>query len=210
MDDRWSAYLLLAVGWSAYCAVHSLLISPPVIQRMRQRFPVGHRYHRLGFNIFSTLTLIPIALYTLTLKSSPLFSWDGPFRWLQAVFILTGGALIAAGALHYDFREFLGWSQIKKTDACQGIGKDCLLNTSGILGIVRHPWYTAVIFLLWARDLDPAAIIVNTVLTVYVIIGTHLEERKLMAEFGQKYRDYQREVSMFLPIKWLKSRLSRI
>ncbi len=82
----------------------------------------------------------------------------------------------------------------------------CELKTSGILGLVRHPWYTAVFFLLWARDLDPAAVIVNSVLTVYVIIGTHLEERKLIAVFGQTYQEYQKEVSMFFPIKWLLSK----
>ena len=206
MDDQRTAYLLLAVVWCTYCAVHSLLISPPVVQRVRERFPAGHRYHRITFNIFSTLTLIPIVLYTLSMKAAPLFSWEGPLRGLQALMILTGLGLITAGARHYDFREFLGLTQIRKTDACQGIGADCELNTAGILGMVRHPWYTAVFFLLWARDLDPAAIVVNTVLSVYVIIGTHLEEKKLVTAYGQTYRDYQKKVSMFLPFKWFWSR----
>ncbi len=209
MDDQRTAYFLLAVAWSTYCAVHSLLICPPVVRRVRERYPTGHRYHRIIFNIFSTLTLIPVVLYTLSMKAPPLFSWEGPLRGLQALMILTGLGLITAGARHYDFREFLGLTQIRKTDACQGIGADCELNTTGILGVVRHPWYTAVLFLLWARDLDPAAIIVNTVLSVYLVVGTHLEERKLAATFGPAYRDYQRKVSMFLPIKWLAAKYRR-
>lgn len=207
MVDLRFEYLLLAGLWGAYCAVHSLTISPPFLRWLRRRFPNGHRFHRLAFNLFSILSLIPVALYSWSLSSATVFQWEGNLRWLQAGFIAVGVALIAAGASNYDFKEFIGLSQISSADACRSIGKDCELKTAGILGVVRHPWYTAVFFLLWARDLDPAAIVVNTVLTVYVVIGTHLEERKLIAVFGRAYQDYQQEVSMFLPLRWMKAKL---
>jgi protein-S-isoprenylcysteine O-methyltransferase Ste14 len=35
-----------------------------------------------------------------------------------------------------------------------------------------------------------------------VVVGTILEERKLVAEFGDEYRQYQREVSMLFPWKF--------
>ena len=47
------------------------------------------------------------------------------------------------------------------------------------------------------------------ILTVYVVIGTHLEERKLVAEFGDEYREYQQTVSMLFPWKWIKSELTQ-
>ena len=34
-----------------------------------------------------------------------------------------------------------------------------------------------------------------------------LEERKLVAEYGDEYREYQKQVSMFIPYKWLKSKI---
>jgi protein-S-isoprenylcysteine O-methyltransferase Ste14 len=40
------------------------------------------------------------------------------------------------------------------------------------------------------------------------VIGTILEERKLVREFGEPYREYQRNVSMFFPYKWLKARIA--
>jgi protein-S-isoprenylcysteine O-methyltransferase Ste14 len=64
------------------------------------------------------------------------------------------------------------------------------------------------VLLLWARDLDPAGLVVSGVLTAYVLVGTLLEERKLVREFGEAYRDYQRRVSMLVPVKWLRSRLA--
>lgn len=154
--------------------------------------------------------IIPIVIYTYGLQTTAVFRWDGIFRLVQALMLLAAMVLVVAGASKYDFRQFLGLAQLKETDTCQSISDDCALNTSGILGVVRHPWYTAVMLLLWARDLDPAALIVNTVLTAYLVVGTVLEERKLVAEFGQTYRDYQQAVSMFLPIKWLISKLGRL
>jgi hypothetical protein len=41
------------------------------------------------------------------------------------------------------------------------------------------------------------------------VIGTFLEERKLVREFGDRYRKYQAEVSMFIPLKWLQTKLHR-
>jgi protein-S-isoprenylcysteine O-methyltransferase Ste14 len=40
------------------------------------------------------------------------------------------------------------------------------------------------------------------VFTAYVVVGTLLEEKKLVAEFGEEYRSYQRRVSMLVPLKW--------
>ncbi len=206
MDDQLLRYMLLAALWLAWCAVHSLLIAPTVVRRLQEGFPQGRRYYRLMFNIISILTFIPIVGYTLTFQADYLFRWEGLLRIPQAFAILTGVSLVIAGALKYDFKELAGFSQIMRKDACSTIGVDCELNTTGVLQLIRHPWYTAVIILLWARDLDPAAIIINSVLTIYVVIGTFLEERKLTAEFGRAYRDYQEEVSMFLPFKWLASK----
>ena len=40
--------------------------------------------------------------------------------------------------------------------------------------------------------------------TIYLILGSRLEEEKLVAQFGEAYRKYQREVPMLVPLKWGK------
>jgi protein-S-isoprenylcysteine O-methyltransferase Ste14 len=42
-------------------------------------------------------------------------------------------------------------------------------------------------------------IIINTVLTMYIVIGKKLEERELVLEYGHTYIKYQREVPMLIP-----------
>ena len=59
--------------------------------------------------------------------------------------------------------------------------------------------YLALIIYLWSQTFRVADIVVNIVLTIYVIIGTVLEEKKLVLEFGDAYRKYQQEVPMLVP-----------
>jgi uncharacterized membrane protein len=79
-----------------------------------------------------------------------------------------------------------------------------------ILGITRHPWYLATIMLIWARGLDVSVLITNIILTIYLIVGTVLEERKLLVEYGEDYRGYQKKVSMLIPFKYVKTRIRRL
>ena len=39
----------------------------------------------------------------------------------------------------------------------------------------------------------------HLVLTAYFIIGSILEERRLLARFGDAYREYQQRVPMLIP-----------
>jgi protein-S-isoprenylcysteine O-methyltransferase Ste14 len=114
-----------------------------------------------------------------------------------------------AGAKHYDGLVFLGIRQIKSKSIHKSLTESGGLDMTGILGIVRHPWYSAVILLLWTRNIDINICIVNVILTSYLIIGSYLEEKKLSIEFGDKYRLYQQNVSMLFPYKWLKSKIIR-
>jgi len=55
--------------------------------------------------------------------------------------------------------------------------------------------------------LDVSGLITNIILTIYLVVGTVLEERKLLMEYGEDYRQYQKKVSMLIPFKYLKSKI---
>ena len=59
--------------------------------------------------------------------------------------------------------------------------------------------YLALIIYLWCQTFSLSDIVVNTILTLYILIGTRLEENKLVMEFGDPYVKYQQEVPMFIP-----------
>ncbi len=105
--------------------------------------------------------------------------------------------------------QFLGLRQIRTGTSRSVLTETGKLDTTGILGITRHPWYLGTIMIIWARGLDLSALITNVILTIYLIVGTFLEERKLLIEYGEEYRKYQQKVSMLFPFKYVRSRIQR-
>lgn len=65
---------------------------------------------------------------------------------------------------------------------------------------IRHPLYFFMIVLIWsAPDVSSDRLLFNILWTLWIIVGSYLEERDLVAEFGEKYRQYQKAVPMLFP-----------
>lgn len=196
-------YIILAALWIAFCAIHSALISITATEFMKLKLGEGYRFYRLFYNIFTIATLIPVVLYTTSIYGEPLFQWSGYLRIAQVIFISMAVLIIIFAAKEYDLLQTIGIRQIMSGKSHRVLSKGGEIKETGILGMVRHPFYSAVFLFLWAGDLSITAIIVNVVLSGYLVIGTILEERKLVVEFGDDYTEYKKSVSMFFPYKWL-------
>jgi protein-S-isoprenylcysteine O-methyltransferase Ste14 len=58
-----------------------------------------------------------------------------------------------------------------------------------------------MILLVWLHPSFTAdRLLFNIIWTSWIITGTLLEERDLAEHFGDQYRDYQKRVSMLLPV----------
>jgi methanethiol S-methyltransferase len=204
-----SDYIVLVLWWAAYCVVHSLLISMRATRFFQRVLENKYCFYRILFNFFSVATLVPLLLYSMSprFRGSVLFTWNGNWRIARYSLALLAAVLIISGARHYSMSGFIGIQQIRNRRMAGAMTQGGDFDSSGVLGLTRHPWYLAVFVLLWAGNLNVGAVIINAILSAYLIIGTLLEERKLVLEFGDRYREYQRNVSMFIPMKWLKSKI---
>ena len=200
-------YLILSLLVVAWCVLHSVMISVSVTEYLKKRLGFIFRFYRLFFNLIGIMTLIPVALFAYSIRTQVIFNWNGYMRIGQVILLGIAVLLFFLGGRHYDARQFLGIKQIREGTSNMVITDTGELDTSGVLGITRHPWYLASILFIWARQLDLSAIFVNVILTLYLIVGTYLEEKKLIGEFGEKYLVYQKRVSMLIPYKWIKLKI---
>lgn len=196
-----SGLALLALGWAAWGAMHSLLISPAWMRLVSSRLPGLCPWYRLGYNILAVLTILPLLFFKEALAGQTLFGWDGPLAAVR--FVLLGAALwlFWAGAKVYDLGVVGGLAQLRSGCTFAGSPYAEKLRTTGILGRVRHPWYGGALLFLWTRTgaFDAAELVTSLVLSLYVLVGARLEEQKLVHVHGQAYRDYQQTTPMFFP-----------
>ena len=68
---------------------------------------------------------------------------------------------------------------------------------------LRHPFYAFSIVALWAiPSLSVDRLLFNGLFTGWIVLGAALEERDLLAQFGEDYARYRRAVPMFVPRPW--------
>jgi protein-S-isoprenylcysteine O-methyltransferase Ste14 len=72
--------------------------------------------------------------------------------------------------------------------------------TPGPYRYVRHPLYVGWFFAFWATPTMTVSHLVFAVMTTgYILVAIQLEERDLVAHFGETYRSYRTRVPMLIP-----------
>ncbi len=190
---------VFAIVSTAYFILHSVLAAERVkVFLMKNLIPV--KYYRLFYNLLAVILLAPIAWLFFSIKKEMLLE--------NAWFAMPGGVLLLGGLIWiwkamqgYDLGEFTGLFQLKNGRQPEHTS----LNVSGLNRLVRHPLYFGTLLVVWGfflvLPLD-AVLVMAIISTIYLFVGSKLEERKLTQQFGDAYRSYQENVPMLLPFKF--------
>jgi methanethiol S-methyltransferase len=193
-------YLIIAFLWAAYCALHSYLISVRFTKLMTYWLKSYYSFYRFAYIIISIVLIIPLFKLTAAINDPIIISYYYPFSIIR--YILISGSLLMffwAFFLDYDSLSFFGFRQIMNFKKKESANPSEKFKIKGLLGITRHPMYFALIIYLWCQTFTTSGIVVNSVLTIYIFIGTILEEKKLVLEFKDLYIKYQQQVPMLIP-----------
>jgi protein-S-isoprenylcysteine O-methyltransferase Ste14 len=189
--------LLLDASLSlVWFAQHSLMVRPS--WRRRTERLVGRAYERAAYAICSSVVLLAVVL--LWQRSGHLIlELHGPWRWLWRLWavVAAGGAIWAYRSLG-DFDVFGDGVILRELRGTNG-GRAAFC-ARGPYRLVRHPLYLCTILLIWSGPtLTADRLLLNVSWTLWIVAAARLEERDLIAQFGNEYRRYRREVPMLLP-----------
>jgi protein-S-isoprenylcysteine O-methyltransferase Ste14 len=186
--DQYFQYLPIIIAWIIFGLLHSVLASSLAKKNMNLS-PVNHR--RM-FNIISILAVLFILFLGSTIPPEYLFPKSQTSKSIGLI-LATFGFLLAKLAFRpISLSQFLG---IKKEEESE-------LITTGIYARMRHPLYTALILGLIGFVLfNPTYThLVHAVcMLVYLGVGIHFEERRLIARFGENYTKYKQQTPMLFP-----------
>jgi protein-S-isoprenylcysteine O-methyltransferase Ste14 len=186
-----------------YGVLHSLTaairVKAVIVALMGQRAYLG--LYRLFYNSISAITLLPVLALIVAEPGRDVWSVDGApalaFRALQLVGVL--GVLISF--IQIDALRFAGLRQVLAYLNGESLPLPPEpLSRGGVYGLVRHPLYFFSMLFLWFEPMMSAAWLGFCIgSTLYFLLGSLLEERKLHKAFGEDYAAYQREVAWMIP-----------
>jgi protein-S-isoprenylcysteine O-methyltransferase Ste14 len=193
------AALLLNVALSlAFFLQHSVMTRTGYRERFARR--VREELHGAFYSTVSGIVLLIVVVLwqgpAPTLAAAP-----QPVRWvLRGLFVLSLLAFLWGTRSLGPF-DGLGLRAIRRYIRGRESREPGFV-VRGPYRWVRHPLYFFVLVLFWTYPVLTAdRLLFNFLWTAWVVIGTVLEERDLVAVFGEPYREYQRRVPMLLPYR---------
>lgn len=196
--------LLICAALFMFAVSHTALASPAAKASAARLLGarVAEAVYRLIYNAIALAAIAPALYLAWTLPDVELYRFPAPFDSIALA--LQGLALIglAYSVYQMDWTFFVGLRQLIGPPAHTTLDSTSTaqLVTTGLHRYVRHPLYTTsliILYLVSPMTLNRLALVVG--IHLYFWIGSIFEERKLVREFGDAYRDYQRRVPRLLP-----------
>ncbi len=184
-------HLLYALAWLLFGAVHSGLAALPVKAWLAPRLG---RWRRIAYNLVALASFAALAWAgAATLGRLAPFGLPAGLVAAMVVVHLAGWGILVASARYYDLGRLAGTAQWRGESEDEGLRRD------GPHAWVRHPLYAGVTLILWGAAATPLGLATAVWGSLYLAVGTALEERKLVRLYGESYRDYRRRVPALLP-----------
>jgi protein-S-isoprenylcysteine O-methyltransferase Ste14 len=190
-------------------AVQHSVMARPAFKRWWKAI-VPDSVERSTYVIFSSLALV-LLFWQWQPMPQPIWSVTDPTGVviLRVVF-WAGWALVFLSTFLINHFELFGLRQVW----CRLTGKTLpppAFRTPSLYRHVRHPLYLGFLLAFWSTPvMTMGHLLFAAATTGYILIAIQLEERDLIAIFGDRYRRYREQVSMLIPLPWRRARIQEI
>ena len=175
---------------------HSVMIRASFKRRMSGAIP--QRYHGAVYAVASGVVLILLVVLWQEVPGA-FYSLNGVPRLVLRALIPAAVIIFVWGVRSLESFDTFGLSPLRVGDDERSPDK-MPLTIRGAYRMVRHPLYLSMLMVVWAYPVfSYDRLLFNISWTVWVVFATRLEERDLVAAFGDPYREYQSRVPMLLP-----------
>ncbi len=188
--------IILILCLVAFAAIHSFLASLRFKHFIRRA--LGSKADKLyipAFSLIAVVTILPLA-YLLYKNPGPfLYIIPSPWRWL-----MVGGQLIAAIVALRAFRDAPHRFRVSSQLSGSGTAEAGHLDIRGVYCWVRDPFLLSGLVIMWLTPFMTVNLLVIYILTtLYLYLGSLHWESRLVAQFGDEYRDYRKHVHRIIP-----------
>jgi methanethiol S-methyltransferase len=181
----------------AYCFVHSLLAMDRTKRAVRRiAGDAAYRWYRLAYNAFAIVSALPIAALVALVPGDLVWAVPAPVVYLTMVAQVVALVVMAGSVSLVGAGDFLGLrlSSPGQTTANPG------LVTAGAYRYVRHPLYSLGLVVIWLNpSMTTSGLAVSVAFSAYLVLGTFIEERRLLSVFGEQYAEYRRRTPRLIP-----------
>jgi protein-S-isoprenylcysteine O-methyltransferase Ste14 len=186
--------ILLAV----FAVQHSVMARPGFKRWWTRRVPAA--LERSTFVLASSLCLALLFWQWRPLGSTLWQASPGAPSYLLVGVSLAGWLTVVLSTFMIDHFELFGLRQVASAVARRPL-PSARFATPVFYKAVRHPLYLGFMIAFWATPVMTVGhLLFAAGTTAYILVAIQLEERDLIASYGEAYRAYRRQVRMLLPI----------
>jgi methanethiol S-methyltransferase len=188
--------IILVFNLVAFAAIHSLTASLSFKRLVVRVF--GFKADKLympAHSLLAVLTLLPLVYLLYKNPGRFLYRIPSPWRWL-----MVGGQLIAAILAPKAFLDGFHRFRIRLQLSGPKAPEATPLNIRGIYRWVRDPFLlSGLIMMLLTPFMTVNLLVIYILTTIYLYMGSLHWERRLVSQFGDEYREYQKRVHRIIP-----------